>query len=73
MPQEDDAVVAPEHLGAKKEGRNSKGPALRATAKEAYDRGAFGVPTFFLGTEMFWGNDRIVLLRHTLSGGSGSS
>jgi len=40
---------------------------LKATAKDAYERGAFGVPTFFLGAEMFWGNDRIVLLRHALS------
>jgi len=40
---------------------------LAATAREAHERGAFGVPTFFLGAEMFWGNDRIVLLRHALS------
>jgi 2-hydroxychromene-2-carboxylate isomerase len=40
---------------------------LKATAKEAYERGAFGVPTFFLGGKMFWGNDRIVLLWHALS------
>jgi 2-hydroxychromene-2-carboxylate isomerase len=40
---------------------------LKTTAKEAYERGAFGVPTFFLGGKMFWGNDRIVLLRHALS------
>jgi 2-hydroxychromene-2-carboxylate isomerase len=40
---------------------------LMATAKEAYQRGAFGVPTFFFGGEMFWGNDRIVLLRQALS------
>jgi 2-hydroxychromene-2-carboxylate isomerase len=46
---------------------------LKVTAKEAYDRGAFGVPTFFLGAEMFWGNDRIVLLRHALSEGRASS
>ena len=46
---------------------------LAATAKEAHERGAFGVPTFFLGSEMFWGNDRIVLLRHALSQGRASS
>jgi 2-hydroxychromene-2-carboxylate isomerase len=40
---------------------------LTATAKEAHARGAFGVPTFFLGDEMFWGNDRIVILRHVLA------
>ncbi len=26
--------------------------------------GAFGVPTFFLGERLFWGNDRLVLLEH---------
>jgi 2-hydroxychromene-2-carboxylate isomerase len=40
---------------------------LAATAREAYARGAFGVPTFFIGGQMFWGNDRIVLLKHVLS------
>ena len=29
-------------------------------------RGAFGVPTFFLGARMFWGNDRLILLEHAL-------
>ena len=37
-----------------------------AAAREAYERGAFGVPTFFVGERMFWGNDRLVLLRHYL-------
>lgn len=41
--------------------------ALAATAAEAHARGAFGVPTFFLGDRMFWGNDRLVLLRHALA------
>ena len=39
---------------------------LAATAREAVERGAFGVPTFFVGDEMFWGNDRIVLLERAL-------
>ena len=39
---------------------------LAANAEEAHRRGAFGVPTFFLGERMFWGNDRLVLLRHAL-------
>ncbi len=39
---------------------------LTATTREAFDRGAFGVPTFFVGDTMFWGNDRLVLLRHHL-------
>jgi len=37
-----------------------------SAAEEAYQRGAFGVPTFFAGQHMFWGNDRIVILRHFL-------
>jgi 2-hydroxychromene-2-carboxylate isomerase len=32
---------------------------LRARTDEAKDRGVFGVPTFFVGDEMFWGQDRI--------------
>ena len=31
-------------------------------------RGAFGVPTFFLGERMFWGNDRLMLLEAALGG-----
>jgi 2-hydroxychromene-2-carboxylate isomerase len=40
---------------------------LLESALEAHRRGAFGVPTFFIGDQMFWGNDRIVLLRHFLT------
>jgi 2-hydroxychromene-2-carboxylate isomerase len=32
---------------------------LREQTQEARDRGIFGAPTFFVGTEMFWGNDRL--------------
>ncbi len=42
---------------------------LAQTASEAFERGACGVPTFFLGAQMFWGNDRLVLLRHALAAG----
>lgn len=35
---------------------------------EAYRRGAFGVPTFFLEDRMFWGNDRLQLLEAALRG-----
>jgi len=37
------------------------------SARRAFDRGAFGVPTFFAGDRMFWGNDRLVLLEHYLA------
>lgn len=32
---------------------------LREQTQGARDRGIFGAPTFFVGTEMFWGNDRL--------------
>ncbi len=32
---------------------------LRQQTEEARARGIFGAPTFFVGTEMFWGNDRL--------------
>jgi 2-hydroxychromene-2-carboxylate isomerase len=37
-----------------------------ALLDEAHGRGAFGVPTFFLGERLFWGNDRLVLLEAAL-------
>jgi 2-hydroxychromene-2-carboxylate isomerase len=39
-----------------------------ALIDEAEARGAFGVPTFFLGDRMFWGNDRLPLLEAALRG-----
>ncbi len=33
--------------------------ALRERTREASDRGVFGAPTFFVGSEMYWGNDRL--------------
>ena len=39
---------------------------VTADAKEAFRRGAFGVPTFFAGERMYWGNDRLVLLESYL-------
>ena len=32
---------------------------LREQTDHARCRGIFGAPTFFVGTEMFWGNDRL--------------
>jgi 2-hydroxychromene-2-carboxylate isomerase len=32
---------------------------LREQTEEARGRGIFGAPTFFVGTDMFWGNDRL--------------
>jgi 2-hydroxychromene-2-carboxylate isomerase len=41
---------------------------LRAHTDEAVERGAFGSPTFFLGEEMFFGNDRLDFLEERLLG-----
>ena len=37
--------------------------ALKANTDEAIQRGAFGVPSFFVGDDMYFGNDRLDLLR----------
>jgi 2-hydroxychromene-2-carboxylate isomerase len=39
---------------------------LRVNADEAVSRGAFGAPTFFVGGEMFWGNDRLEFVEEAL-------
>ena len=37
--------------------------ALKTNTDEAIARGAFGVPSFFVGSDMYFGNDRLDLLR----------
>jgi 2-hydroxychromene-2-carboxylate isomerase len=39
---------------------------LDTTINHAFQIGAFGVPTFVALGELFWGNDRIILLHHYL-------
>ncbi|MCR9092964.1 MAG: DsbA family protein [bacterium] len=39
---------------------------LDQATQEAIDRGVFGVPTYFVGDRMFWGNDRFELARFYL-------
>jgi 2-hydroxychromene-2-carboxylate isomerase len=39
---------------------------LDRTIDSAIRAGGFGVPTFIVDGEIFWGNDRLVLLRHYL-------
>jgi 2-hydroxychromene-2-carboxylate isomerase len=39
---------------------------LHDLTQEAMDRGVFGSPTFFLGEDMYFGNDRLVLLEEAL-------
>jgi len=40
--------------------------ALKAATQEAVDRGVFGAPTFFVGDQMFWGQDRMDFVREAL-------
>jgi 2-hydroxychromene-2-carboxylate isomerase len=39
---------------------------LKTQTQAAVDRGIFGAPTFFVGDEMFWGQDRLEFVRDTL-------
>ena len=39
---------------------------LKAVTQEAIDRGIFGAPTFFVGDQMFWGQDRIDFVKEAL-------
>jgi 2-hydroxychromene-2-carboxylate isomerase len=43
--------------------------ALKRATGEAVERGVFGAPTFFVGDEMFWGNDRLHFVEEALGGG----
>jgi 2-hydroxychromene-2-carboxylate isomerase len=40
--------------------------ALRANTEALIARGGFGSPTFFVGDDMYFGNDRLPLLRAAL-------
>jgi 2-hydroxychromene-2-carboxylate isomerase len=40
--------------------------ALKASTAEAVERGAFGAPTYFVGDEMFFGNDRLPFVEEAL-------
>jgi 2-hydroxychromene-2-carboxylate isomerase len=40
--------------------------ALKAATQKAVDRGVFGAPTFFVGDQMFWGQDRMDFVREAL-------
>jgi 2-hydroxychromene-2-carboxylate isomerase len=42
---------------------------LKQNTQEAADRGAFGAPTFFVGDEMFFGQDRLDFVEEALAGG----
>ena len=40
--------------------------ALKAATQEAIDRGVLGAPTFFVGDQMFWGQDRMDFVKEAL-------
>ncbi len=42
--------------------------ALKDATAVAVERGVFGAPTFFVGEEMYWGNDRLFLVEAALKG-----
>jgi 2-hydroxychromene-2-carboxylate isomerase len=43
--------------------------ALKSATNEALEQGVFGAPTFFIGDEMFWGNDRLFFVEEALRNG----
>jgi 2-hydroxychromene-2-carboxylate isomerase len=43
--------------------------ALKVATSEAVERRVFGAPTFFVGGEMFWGNDRLHFVEAALDRG----
>lgn len=40
---------------------------LKAVTQEAVARGVFGAPTFFVGTQMYWGQDRLDFVQQELA------
>jgi len=58
-------AIDPERLFRTMEEQETKAE-LRRNTDEALQRGVFGAPTFFVGGEMFWGNDRLGWVEETL-------
>ena len=40
---------------------------LKSDTAEAVERGVFGAPTFFVGDDMYWGQDRLHFVDHALA------
>jgi 2-hydroxychromene-2-carboxylate isomerase len=57
--------LEPEQAIARAESQEIK-DALRRNTDEALARGAFGAPTFFVGDELFFGNDRLMFVERAL-------
>ena len=41
--------------------------ALKAVTQSAVSKGIFGAPTFFVGSQMFWGQDRLDFVKEALA------
>jgi 2-hydroxychromene-2-carboxylate isomerase len=50
--------------------RDKQKKPLRSVTGEAVERGVFGAPTFFVGNEMCWGNDRLLFVEEALERGN---
>ncbi|HEY3500877.1 MAG TPA: DsbA family protein [Polyangiaceae bacterium] len=61
----------PDSLSAERESTATRA-ALEQTMRSAHRVGVFGVPTFVVGRDLFWGNDRLPLLRRRLFATSAS-
>ena len=80
-PVDDPAVVRSLLLGAGLDGDEALEEArsdavaerLDADTRAAVERGVFGVPTIFVGEQMFFGNDRFELVRHFIEKARGRS
>jgi 2-hydroxychromene-2-carboxylate isomerase len=63
LPERVLAVAAEVGLDPREVEQETGGPAvktaLRAATEDAHERGVFGVPTVAVGTELFWGDDRL--------------
>lgn len=59
------AAIDPQRLLDAIEAQDTKDE-LRRSTEEAVRRGVFGAPTFFVGDEMFWGNDRLTFVEQAL-------
>ena len=64
----DGAVLDSDAILAKAEDPEVKAE-LASNTEAAAARGAFGVPTFFVGEEMFWGKERLTQVEATLHEG----
>ena len=62
-----EAGLDAEHWAARAQDAGVK-EALKATTEEAVARGVFGAPTFFVGEEMYFGQDRLDFVEAHLSG-----